>query len=293
MKRYRTKQAERNILSSYDRLLDEWGVEVAQLNVPTQYGSTHINVFGSSEAPPVLLFHGVADDSALMWLYNAAGLAPHFRIYAVDTLGGPGKSLPGEGYNKSFDIAVWIDELLDGLGLNQVYMAGVSHGGYLVQYYTLMRNERVIKAVALASSVPAEQSGNTMSMMLKIFMPEALIPTKRNIQKLLLKLTGENSAAFTGNPLIVEHFTYLLRGYNNMCMRYHKIVKFSDEQIDTIRPKLLYLLGEQDPFAIMGGQALLRQYGMSARYFPNAGHGINHEIADAINDELIAYFSEK
>jgi len=292
MKRYRTKHAERNILTTYDRLLDEWKVEINQLDVQTQYGSTHVNVFGKMDAAPVLLFHGVADDSALMWIYNASGLAQHFRLYAVDTIGGPGKSLPSKDYRNSFDVALWIDELLDRLCLDNVYMAGVSHGGYIVQYYTLMRNHRVKKAISMASSVPAEHSGNTMVQMLKIFLPEALLPTKRNIEQLLTKLTGENSAAFIENSLIVDHFTHLLRGYNNMCMRSHKIIKFSDEQIDIIRPKLLYLLGEKDPFARMGGQAMLERYGMRARYYPEAGHGINHEIADAINAELITYFCD-
>ena len=248
--------------------------------------------FGERDAPPILLFHGVGDDSALMWIYNAAALAPHFRLYAIDTLGGPGKSVPDSCYNKEFDDAVWIDDILDGLRLKDVNIAGVSHGGYLAQYYTLVRPERVNKVICMASSVPAGVTGNPMKTMIKIFFPEALLPTKQNIKKLLVKLSGKNSAAFIENPLILEHFTYLLRGYNNMAMGYHKIRVFSDEQIDSIRGKILYLTGDADPFSILGGKAALEEYKMNACFFADVGHGINHEIADEINAILIEYFSK-
>lgn len=291
MKIYRTKKAKENILNTYDCLLEAWGIEVLPVKVPTRYGITHINVFGKEDAPPVVLFHGVGDDSALMWIYNAAALAPHFRLYAVDTLGGPGKSIPNENYTNEFEDAEWIDDLLDGLELKQVDLAGVSHGGYLAQYYAVHRPQRVGRVVSMASSVPAEPAGHPMKTMLRVFLPEALVPTKKNVVKLLTKLTGENTAVFIDNPLIVEHYTYLLRGYNNMAMRFHKVNAFTNDQIDGLRGKTLYLIGMRDPFYILGGGAVLQTYQMNRRLFENTGHGINHEIAYDINAILIEYFS--
>lgn len=89
--------------------------------------------------------------------------------------------------------------------------------------------------------------------------------------------------------MVLEHFTYLLRGYNNMAMQYHKVVAFSDEQIERIRSKVLYLVGEADPFAILGGKAALEENKMNVRFFPGVGHGINHEIDDEINSILIEH----
>ncbi|WP_151734006.1 alpha/beta fold hydrolase ['Paenibacillus yunnanensis' Narsing Rao et al. 2020] len=290
MKVYKSKAAGQKIRDTYDRLLAEWGIGTEERDIPTRYGSTHVHVFGAPDAAPVVLFHGVGDDSALMWLYNAAALAPHFRLYAVDTLGGPGKSVPGSGYNGQFDQAIWIDEVLDGLGLDRVFAAGVSNGAYLVQHYAAARPERVVKAVAMASSVPAGSGLVPMSKMLRIFLPEALFPTKRNIRKLLTKLSGDNSAVFTDNPLILEHYTYLLRGFNNMAMRYHKVTALTPSEIDSLRSKVLFLIGEDDPFAALGGMEALKAYGMNFRSFPGAGHGINHEIPGEINAAIIQYF---
>lgn len=291
MKVYRSNEAKKHIHETYDRLLKEWNVEVEPVDIPTRYGSTRVNVFGKEGAAPVVLFHGVGDDSALMWVYNAAALAPHFRLYAVDTIGGPGKSVPNQNYNKNFEDEIWIDETLNGLGLGKVSIIGVSHGGFLAQCYAVRRPERVNKIACLASSVAAGTRGSPMKTMMKIFLPEALIPTKRNIAKLLAKLSGKNNAVFTENPLILEHFTYLARGFNNMAMRYHKVAGFTDEQIEGIRDKTLCLVGEADPFAILGGKAALEKYKMNARFFADVGHGINHEIASEINALLIEYLA--
>ena len=292
MKIYKSKKAEERILSTYDALIREWNVPVTQTDVETRYGTTHINICGKHDGAPLVLFHGVGDDSALMWIYNAAKLSEEFRVYAIDTIGGPGKSRPNENYNKSFDDALWIDDVLSTLGLDKVNIAGVSHGGYLAQYYCHKRPDKVIKAVCMASSVAAGKSGNPLITMMKIFFPEALFPTDNNIRKLIRKLSGENVGAFTDNQLIMEHFTYLLRGYNNMAMGNHKVTTFTEEQIDVIRDKCLFLVGESDPFMTLGGKEMLNSNRMSAKFFPKVGHGINHEIADEINSILIDYFKE-
>ena len=290
MKVYRNKKAQREIMRTYDKLLTLWDVEKEETDIDTTYGRTHVIACGNKANPPLVLFHGVGDDSALMWIYNAKYLSKHYRIYAIDTLGGPGKSVPGELYNKDFDDICWIDQILDELELPKAYFAGVSHGGYLVQAYLLDRPERVIKGISISGAVPARKKG--MPVMLKIFLPEALFPSKKNVKKLIAKLCGENSAVFLDNEDIMEHYTYLLRGFNNMAMGYHKVRYFTDEEIDRIRDKIVYLVGREDPFEKLGGEEALRKYRMNVTFYENAGHGLNHEIAEEINKKIVEVFEE-
>lgn len=288
MKKYRGKRAGENILRTYDLLLKEWGTATEEMNIRTRYGMTHIITAGKKDAAPVVLFHGVGDDSALMWIYNAKELAKHYHIYAVDTIGGPGKSEPDENYNKDFDDVLWIDDIFSALKLDKASIAGVSHGGYMVQLYTLRRPERVRKAVAISSGVASgDKNGSPMKTMMKIFLPEALFPTKKNIEKLLKKLSGKQVAAFTENEKIMEHYGWLLKGFNNMAMGYHKVNVFTDEEIDKIRDRIVYLIGEEDPFAKLGGKEALVKYKMNTTFYPDAGHGLNHELAGEINKKLI------
>lgn len=292
IKVFKNEKLRDEVYRTYDLLIEKWNTEVNQLDIETKYGSTHVIHFGNPEAKPLVLFHGVGDNSALMWIYNASALKEKFNVFAIDTLGGPGKSVPNENYNKEFDDATWIDEVLDKLGVKKAFVAGVSNGGYLSQLYTLKRPERVIKSISMASSVPSQSGGSPMKTMMKVFLPEALFPNDKNIKKLLCKLTGKNSAVFTDNPLIMEHYSYLLKGFNNMSMGYHKINCFSKDEVDLIRDKCLYLVGDCDPFEKLGGKKELQSNDMNAIFYPEVGHGINHEISDTINKKIIEYFTE-
>lgn len=283
---FKSETAKKCVMSTYNQLLDMWNVDKIEKEILTTYGTTNVILCGEQSNPPLILFHGVGDNSALMWIYNAATLSRYFRIFAVDTIGGPGKSCPNN--NKNFDIEMWIDEILAWLTLDKVYIAGVSHGAYLAQYFGLYRSEKAIKIVCLASTVP-DTNFNPMKTMMKVFLPEALFPTKGNTIKLLQKLCGKNSVVFTENPIVIEHYQCLLKGFNNMAMRYHKIIHFNDEQINSIRKKTLYLVGEDDPFTQSGGKDALLKNKMNVKFFTGIGHGINHEILNDINQIIIEY----
>ncbi|MDY5870473.1 MAG: alpha/beta hydrolase, partial [Lachnospiraceae bacterium] len=85
MRIYKNDKVKRQILDSYDVLLSEWGIDVLQRDVKGRYGTTHVIEFGDVNKKPLVLFHGVGDDSALMWIYNAKALSEHFHVFAVDT----------------------------------------------------------------------------------------------------------------------------------------------------------------------------------------------------------------
>ena len=68
MRIYKNDKVKRQILDSYDVLLSEWGIDVLQTDVKGRYGTTHVIEFGDVNKKPLVLFHGVGDDSALMWI---------------------------------------------------------------------------------------------------------------------------------------------------------------------------------------------------------------------------------
>lgn len=290
MKIYRSRKMQQEIIRTYNKLVKQWGLVVEEMDIATPYGMTHIIACGNKNNPPLILFHGVGDDAALMWIYNAKYLSLYYRVYAVDTIGGPGKSVPGELYNKDFDDVLWIDKILEGLSIEKAFFAGVSHGGYLVQVYALRRLERVIKGISISGALSVGSSGSPMATMMKIFLPEALFPTEKNVKKLIEKLCGENSAVFTENSDIMEHYTYLLRGFNNMAMGYHKVHTFTEKEVDIIRGKVEFLVGLEDPFEKLGGADAIQENHMCVTFYENAGHGLNHEKADEINRKMIEIF---
>ena len=288
MKVYRNKKAGKKIIETYDRLLENWGCDYLEKDIETTFGTTHIIETGKEDGEPVILFHGVGDDSALMWIFNAKALGEKFKLYALDTIGGPGKSRPNENYKDKYDDVIWIDEVLSKLGLQKATFIGVSMGGYLVQLYSLRRPEKVVKAISISGAVHAGTKKKGAKTLMSIFLPEALFPTDKNVVKLLKKLSGKYYAVFTENELILEHYKYLLKGFNNMAMNPHNVSGgFNSEEVDKIRDKVVFLVGDEDPFEKLGGKQLMLDLNMNVTFYPDAGHGLNHELADEINQKII------
>ncbi|MCR5720269.1 MAG: hypothetical protein K6F84_06855, partial [Lachnospiraceae bacterium] len=92
---------------------------------------------------------------------------------------------------------------------------------------------------------------------------------------------------FCENPVVMEHFGSILKGFNNAAMGYHKVEGFSPSEIDAIREKITYLVGEKDPFQKLGGKELLIENRMDAVFYEDAGHALNHELHDEINERII------
>ncbi|BCJ94747.1 hypothetical protein acsn021_23160 [Anaerocolumna cellulosilytica] len=293
MKVFKNERAKQKIYNSYDLLLKHWEVEIEEREVLTQYGSTHIIQFGDKTKPPLVLFHGVGDNSALMWYYNCKALSEHFSIYAVDTLGGPGKSVPGHTYNKDFKTILWLKEVMKGLQLRQVYIAGVSNGSYLAQLFAIREPERVIKVISMSGSILTNKQKSPLKNMLKVFLPEALFPTKKNVIKLIKKLTGDNSFMFTDNTDILNHYQDLLQGFQTMAMSYHKLEYFTEAEYYSLKNKALFLCGEDDPLGSRERtEGEFQRLGLNYRFYKGVGHGINHEIPDVINKCIIEFFLE-
>lgn len=284
---YKSEAGKDLIVQSYQNLLGQWQVPVQEVDIPSRFGVTHVVVAGAAERPPLLLFHGVGDNSALMWVYNIQALARHFYVIAIDTMGGPGKSVPNETYKKSFDAAVWIDEIMAWFKLEAVHVAGVSNGAYLASYYTITNPAKVRKMVGMAGGIKTN-----MLRMAMVFLPEALLPaSEKTTRKLLRKLCAPStSAVFEDNPEIMTHWTYLLKYFNNRTMMYHKYRRFTKEELSILKEKAVFLIGEYDklsyyPSAIQS----LQLHQIPYMIVPDAGHGINHEQSDRVN-ELITDF---
>lgn len=126
--------------------------------------------------------------------------------------------------------------------------------------------------------------------MMKIFLPEALFPNDKNVNKLLQKLSGENYAVFTENKEIMAHYKSLLKGFNNMAMGYHKLHAFTPGEEGRIRDKVTYLIGTEDPFEKLGGRKVLEQNHMNVVFYEKSGHGLNHERAEEIDRKMISIF---
>ena len=125
---YKSIEGERAVRERYLEILKHWPVPNQQLRVPTREGETFVVSCGHPDAPPLLLLHGSMANSA-MWMGDVAAWAAHFRVYAVDVIGDAGLRAPSRPPLASEAHALWLDDVLERLGLRSVSMVGVSLGG--------------------------------------------------------------------------------------------------------------------------------------------------------------------
>jgi pimeloyl-ACP methyl ester carboxylesterase len=148
---YRSADGGRAVRDRYLDLLDHWPVDNERLRVPTREGETFVVACGPRNAPPVLLLHGSGANSAT-WMGDAPAWAAHFRVYAVDIIGEPGLSAPARPPLASPAHALWLDDVMRGLGLTRAALVGMSLGGWLALDYAVRRPARVDRLALLSPS---------------------------------------------------------------------------------------------------------------------------------------------
>lgn len=120
---------------AYEQAMALWPVPVERLDLPSEFGSTRVNVCGPADGPPLVLLHGGGTTSAV-WYALAATLARTHRVHAVDQMGGPGLSAhTGRALRRPEDLLDWLDGVFSGLGLASAALLGHSYGGWLALSY--------------------------------------------------------------------------------------------------------------------------------------------------------------
>lgn len=288
MKVYKSEKGKALVLDSYEKLAFAWGVEKQERYLETHFGRTHVFTAGDPKKPPLLMFHGVGDNSAVMWLLNIQQLSQHFFCIAVDTLGGPGKSEPNDHYNKrEFDDISWMNDLADQLKLNRFNLIGVSHGASLAYLYTTRQKERVLKTVCIEGGMIVNPL-KSMAGMIRLVFPEILFPTRENMIKIMKKMKP-GSDLFDMHPEVIEHMITVMRNHNQPAMFPHRLQKYDRELGRAVNDRLYFLFGANMQSARDEMIKIMNDGGFKYKIIEGVGHGLNHEKPDVTNQEIIRF----
>jgi pimeloyl-ACP methyl ester carboxylesterase len=289
MEAFVNPSAKEKVWESYDQLLKMWGVEYLEKDIPTTCGLTHCIIAGKQENPPLVLFHGVGDNSAVMWLLNIGEWSKKFYCIAVDTLGGPGKSIPNEKFDKKYFSQIqWINEIADQLKLDKFNVAGVSNGALMAFNYTVNESDRVNKAVCIEGGIVTSPM-KSMICTLGMMFPEILIPTRNNMRNILAKLCSPNSDIFERHPEVIDHLILLMHSHNRKAMFVHNIAKYDREKGIASKDKLYFLIGRHMLKRRSKELQVLNEDHYRYKIIENAGHALNHEQFEIANKEVISF----
>ncbi|MGX1804469.1 alpha/beta fold hydrolase [Nocardia sp. NPDC055321] len=178
--RFTSDEAEAVYLRAYDAVARQWPVESEEIDVRTSFGTTRVRRSGHGAGVPLLLLPGLAGNS-LFWEPFVAELSRERTVYAMDVLGWAGRCeqtapLAGEG-----DIAAWVGEVIAGLGVDRVHLAGYSQGAWIAAVVAAWQGDRVA-SLSLLEPAPATFARPPWKVLLK-FLGAGIRPTRARMEK--------------------------------------------------------------------------------------------------------------
>lgn len=148
---YKSEKGKQAILELYDRQLKRLSVPYSDQYVSTSFGDTHLIETGNLSGIPLLVFHGGNATTA----YNLLAcdfLMDDFHIYAVDTIGHPGKSAEVSLSPRNNDYGKWAGEVIGALGYESICCFGGSFGAGIIAKTMCATPDRVKRAVLYVPS---------------------------------------------------------------------------------------------------------------------------------------------
>jgi pimeloyl-ACP methyl ester carboxylesterase len=290
---YTSAAGEAETMRSYQAIMDQWSVVYDELTVSTSFGQTHVIASGPHNAPPVVLLHALFA-TAVSWYRNVERLSASFRVYSVDVIGEANRSRPTKPIASLDDFVLWFTELLDGLGIETLYLVGNSYGGFTGAYYAMKLPDRIRKLVLIG---PAATFHKMAPFMLHMFIPKGLyllFPKLPGLRRAMRKGVDWMHAGLPRDPLW-EPLFYQSMVHGKLINRVFPRL-FSREEFAGIRAPVLLVLGEEEVIygdlesAIRAARDLIPQ--VEIELIPNAHHIAAIARPELVDQRILRFFAD-
>jgi pimeloyl-ACP methyl ester carboxylesterase len=210
---YKSQNSEAMMMTLYDRQMECLGLEYENRTIRTRFGDTHIVITGSRSAPPVITVHGGNGNTPLnLTLFKP--LIANYRVYALDTIGHPGKSAQSRLSPNDGSYGKWLIDVLDGLGFESVPFVTSSYGASIVLQAAAMAPQRLSGAALCVPSGIAH--GPLLPMLSQLIIPwmlYGLSPTRERLLKAFEPMmTDVNEDFLEFTDAMLQHVKMELRG---------------------------------------------------------------------------------
>jgi pimeloyl-ACP methyl ester carboxylesterase len=179
-----------------------------------------------------------------MWSPNIADFSKDYRVYAIDTMGQPSKSVPDEPVRDAADYAAWLTATLNGLHLDRISLVGQSYGGWLALNFAIAAPERVQRLVLLSPGGGFIRMARQFSLR---GMPMVWFPTRFTVNSFMRWLGFTDRPGDTDARAVLE-LMYLGLKYFRMPPETLRVLPalFFDDQLRAMRVPTLLLIGDHE-----------------------------------------------
>ena len=283
---YKSAEGYQRVMDHYDKTLKGRAIPHQTRFVDTVFGPTHILTSGKEDGKPVVLWHG-QNANLLSWLHWLPALAPKYRIYVIDVIGGMGKSAPTRPSKKGLAYGRWAAEVLEGLELKRASMIGISQGVWLIVKLGNVAPETIECATLMSAS------GLTHLNLRMVF---------RMLPRVLFKPPAEAARAMVGvvSPPDVPPDLFFLE-LLELTLRYFRSESaapvMGDSEIRNLTAPIYLLMGQYeiavDPYKVIErGVALLPNL-VTAEIVPGVGHSMIHRKPDWVTSRVLNFLERQ
>lgn len=273
---FKSQEGKAAVLKFYDSMLEHWISPNEKFYVNTRYGKTFIIACGEKEAPPLILLHGSAMNTA-MWMGDVQAYSRYYRVYAVDIQGEPGKSDEKQLPFKGPAFAEWLQDVYNALSVKKASLIGMSLGAWLAVRFSVSYTEKVENLVLLC---PAGIGPQRISFLINATIHRLL--GEKIVSRLFRKVNLDEripEVFLKYQKLIGESFNY----------RREIIPLFSDNELKQLSMPVALFVGGKDVI-IHSAKSAKRLRALlphaEINVLPEAGHALVN-LADRINAFLL------
>jgi pimeloyl-ACP methyl ester carboxylesterase len=281
------------IMAAYQSILDVWPVPYTQLNVPTRFGETHVIASGPENAPALVLLHALLA-SATSWYRNVEALSQNYRVYAVDVIGEGNLSRPSKIIKSQDDFLEWFTDLIDGLGIETLYLAGNSYGGFMGAYYAMKLPDRIRKLILIG---PAATISKMTPFYTHMFIPKALymfFPKFPGLERAMRSSVDWMHSSLPRDPLWEPVF-YNSMVYGGLINQVFPRV-YSKAEFSQIEAQTLLIVGDREMIysnlesAVRSARALIPN--LKVERIPNAHHVTAVAQPELVSQCILGFLGE-
>lgn len=273
------------VATRYDRSLGAAGVEMDEIEV----GGHRIAYRMAGQGPPLVLLHGWPLDGR-EFRRQLEGLSDRFTVVAWDAPGAGRSSDPTE----AFRLRDWADCLaafIEALGFESANVGGLSWGGGLA-IQLCDRHRKIVRTLILlsayagwAGSLPADVVRHRLGLMLR----NSELPPDQWAQTLV-----DTFVTKTARPEMIDELRTMVGELHPAATR-TAMRAFAEADLRDVLARIdvptLLLCGDEDERAPREVWEALHAgiRGSKLVVIPGAGHVIDVEAADRVNDEISAF----
>lgn len=237
---YKSSSCRDKMMSLYDKQMESLNIEYEDVYVDTRFGKSHLIKTGNPEGKPILIFHG-GNSTTPYSLRSFLSLRKERLIYAVDTIGQPGKSSEYCLSPSNLEYGIWASDVIHGLGLGKVDCLGGSFGGGILAKLMCFAPEKISRAILIVPSGFSNTSN--IGMLIKMGIPMIFyISTRKDkwLERSILPM------ALRKDEIDYDTVEMVKNTFENVCVKSRMPSSIKSKDMTNFAEKTLLIAGEKD-----------------------------------------------